>query len=211
MSQTSVLITTVVVVGFCSALILSLLGSPWSWGLAFALLAGACAAVLVRQAREIHAMRGQLGRLAATLGETSERVVSEQQTAVAEVADDVRRLRDRLLAAERLAGQSWVRLQRYDLIQRPGGFEIELFCDVCEAWRPSGVISSWEHFKRDEPFVTAEGRFILSCGHEVRADNYNARPGAKVSPTVRRLTPAVEREASEPVTAVGDAPIALSG
>jgi hypothetical protein len=206
-----VLITMVVVVGFCLALALSPLGSPWSWSVAFALLGGAGAAVLVRQEREIHSARAQVGRLAVSLGEAHDQLSGEHHAVEAELADEVRRLRDRLLAAERVAGASWVRLQRYDLIQRPGGFEIELFCDSCSAWRPSGVISTWEHFTRDEPFITAEGRFILSCGHEVRADNYNARPGTKVTPRVRRLTAAAERGEREPAAQGDGGPVALSG
>jgi hypothetical protein len=206
--KTHALIAMVVIAAFCLALALATLGSPWSWAAAVAVAAGVGAAALVMQAREIHAMRAQLARLAGAIGETKQRVSSEQQAATAELTDEVNRLRDRLRAAERVAGQAWVRLQRYDLIQRPGGFEIELLCDVCNAWRPSGVVSTWEHFKRDEPFVTAEGRFILSCGHEVRADNYNARPGAKVAPSVRKLGAPAERPARETVEP-RDAPVAL--
>jgi hypothetical protein len=189
-----VLITMVIVVGFGLALALGLLGSPWSWAAAVALLAGATAGAAVRGAHELRDTRSQLTRLGASLGEAQERAFRDHEARTAELIDEVRRLQDRLRAAERVAGESWVRLQRYDLLQRPGGFEIELFCDACNAWRPSGVISTWEHFTRDEPFVSADGRFILSCGHEVRADNYNARPGAKVAPSVRRALPAVEGE-----------------
>ncbi len=210
-SKTSVPIAIVVVATFCLAAIISLVGSPWSWATALAALAGAAAVLLLRQEREIRAIRGQIGRLGASMGETHDRVAGEHLAATAELTDEVRRLRDRLRATERVAGESWVRLQRYDLIQRPGGFEIELYCDACAAWRPSGVISTWEHFKRDEPFVTAEGRFILSCGHEVRADNYNARPGAKVAPTVRRLNPAADKTTAEPAARADDGPVALSG
>jgi hypothetical protein len=201
-SETSVLITTVVVVVFCSALVLGTLGSPWLWAIALAALAGVASGPVIRHARELHAVRAQLGRVAGALGETCERIASDQQATTAELVDEVRRLRNRLLAAERVAAESSVRLQRYDLIQRPGSFEIELFCESCNAWRPSGVISTWEHFSRDEPFVAAEGRFILSCGHEVRADNYNARPGGKMAPTVRRLSPAREDgDARQPLRA----------
>ena len=193
-SKTSVAITAVVVLGFGLALALGLLGSPWSWSAAVALLAGATAGAVVRGARELRDTRSQLARLAAGFGEAQERASREQGARTAELVEEVRRLQDRLRAAERVAGESWVRLQRYDLLQRPGGFEIELFCDVCDAWRPSGVVSTWEHFTRDEPFVSADGRFILSCEHEVRADNYKARPGTNVAPSVRRPRPGVERE-----------------
>jgi hypothetical protein len=190
--KTSVAITTVVVVGFGMALALGVLGSPWSWSAAVALLAGATAAAVFRGARELRETRSQFARLAVGFGDTQERASREQEARTAELMDEVRRLQDRLRAAERVAGESWVRLQRYDLLQRPGGFEIELFCDVCSAWRPSGVISTWEHF--DEPFVSADGRFILSCEHEVRADNYKARPGTMAAPRVRRPLPLAERE-----------------
>jgi len=159
---------------------------------------------VVRGARELRDTRSQIVRLAAGFSETQERAFSEHAATTAELIEEVRRLQDRLRVAERVAGESWVRLQRYDLLQRPGGFEIELFCDACNAWRPSGVISTWEHFTRDEPFVGAEGRFILSCGHEVRADNYKARPGAKVAPSVRRALPAIDGEP------VGRSPVSVA-
>lgn len=193
-----------VVVGFGLALGLGLLGSPWSWVSAVALLAGATAGAVVRGARELRDTRSQIVRLAAAFSETQERAASEHAATTAELIEEVRRLQDRLRVAERVAGESWVRLQRYDLLQRPGGFEIELFCAACNAWRPSGVISTWEHFTRDEPFVSAEGRFILSCGHEVRADNYKARPGAKVAPSVRRALPAIDGEP------VGRSPVSVA-
>ncbi|MGD0980523.1 MAG: hypothetical protein ABR946_03485 [Solirubrobacteraceae bacterium] len=193
-SKTSIAITAVVVVGFGLALGLGLLGSPWSWAAAVALLAGATTGAVVRGARELHDTRSQIARLAASFSDAQEQAFREHAARTAELVDEVRRLQHRLRAAERVAGESWVRLQRYDLLQRPGGFEIELFCDACNSWRPSGVISTWEHFTQDEPFVSADGRFILSCGHEVRADNYKARAGAKVAPSVRRATPAVDGE-----------------
>jgi hypothetical protein len=187
-----VAITLVVIVGFGLALSLGLLGSPWSWSAAVALLAGAAAGAVIRGARELRDTRLQLARLAAGFGEAQGRAFKEHEARTAALIDEVRRLQDRVRAAERVAGESWVRLQRYDLLQRPGGFEIELFCDACNAWRPSGVVSTWEHFTRDEPFVSADGRFILSCGHEVRADNYKARPGTKVAPSVLRALPGAE-------------------
>ncbi|HEX2703900.1 MAG TPA: hypothetical protein VHM72_10780 [Solirubrobacteraceae bacterium] len=184
----------VVVVGFGLGVALGLLGSPWSWAAAVSLLAGATAGAVVRGVRELRDTRSQIARLAASFEETQQRAFREHEATSAGLAGEVRRLQDRLRAAERVAGESWVRLQRYDLLQRPGGFEIELFCDGCNAWRPSGVISTWEHFTSDEPFVSADGRFILSCGHEVTADTYKARPGAKVAPSVRRPLPAAEAE-----------------
>jgi hypothetical protein len=175
-----------IVASFGVAVGLGLIGAPWSWAIAIALLGGVAAGAFIRQARQIDAARDQLGDLAAVLGESLERGSSEHRASMKELSVEIRRLRERLRAAERVADESWVRLQRYDLLQRPGGFEIELYCGVCKAWRPSGVISTWAHFERDDPFVTGEGRFILSCGHEVRADNYSARPGAKVAPVADR-------------------------
>jgi hypothetical protein len=211
LSETSVLVTTVVVVVFCSVLTLGTLGAVWLWAVVLAACAGIAAGPLIRQIRDLQAVRAQLGLEAAALGEACERMASDHAATTAELVDEVQRLRDRLLTAERVAAESSVRLQRYDLIQRPGSFEIELFCEACNAWRPSGVLSTWEHFKRDEPFVAAEGRFILSCGHEVRADNYNARAGAKVAPTVRRLTPPGVRAVRGPAADGGSGPVALSG
>jgi hypothetical protein len=130
-----------------------------------------------------------------TLAAVQERLESEHAT-TGELANEAEGLRDRLLSVERVAGEARERLQRYDLIQRPGGFEIELLCTECNAWRPSGVITTWEHFRRDDPFVIGGGRFILSCGHEVRVDNYVARPGAK---STRRSAGAISIETLDDV------------
>jgi hypothetical protein len=188
-----------VLVGFGLALAFAPLGAPWAWAVPIALACGPALFVARELGRRIADNRAQIARLATTLGEARQQLAGEHDIATTKLTDEVSRLRVRVAAAERLAADSAVRLRRYDLIQRPGGFEIELFCDVCGAWRPSGVISTWEHFKRDEPFVTGDGRFFLSCGHEVRADNYKARPGAKVTAAARRTLATATPQAHERV------------
>jgi hypothetical protein len=191
----------VVTAVFVLALALAPLGGPWSWAAALALVSGAAAAASIRVLRHHgQGSRAQLARLGAAIAEANERIASEN-AAHASLVVELGRLRQRLAAAERVAAESRVRLQRYDLIQRPGSFEIELYCASCNAWRPSGVISSWQQFERDDPFVSGEDRFILACAHEVRADNYIARPGTKVvtSPgRAPRRWPAPEPAASTP-------------
>ncbi len=175
-----VLIAVVCIAVFVLGVALSPLGGPWSWGIALAVVSGVAVAASLRVVRrQGHDSRAQLARLAAAVSEANERIAGEH-AASAKLAGEVGRLRERLTAAERVAAESRVRLQRYDLIQRPGSFEIELYCSSCSTWRPSGVISTWSQFERDDPFVSGDDRFILSCGHEVRADNYIARPGTKV-------------------------------
>lgn len=174
------MIAVVAVAVFGLAVALSPLGSPWSWAAALALVSAGAAGVSARVLRrQGHGARAQLARLAGAVAEANERITSEHALGE-KLAAELAGVRQRLAAAERVAAESRVRLQRYDLIQRPGSFEIELYCAACNAWRPSGVISTWSQFERDEPFVTADDRFILSCEHEVCAENYIARPGAKV-------------------------------
>ncbi|HUB76302.1 MAG TPA: hypothetical protein VL977_04560 [Solirubrobacteraceae bacterium] len=177
-------LAAVCVVLFGFALALDPLGAPWSWAIAIALLGSAGVLALVRDLRQDRGTRAQVAQLRSSL-ELAEKRIASAHGATARLAAEVERLRERLGAAERVAAESRVRLQRYDLIQRPGGFEIELYCEACNAWRPSGVISNWQQFQRDDPFVGGDGRFILSCGHEVRAENYLARPGAKMLPALR--------------------------
>jgi hypothetical protein len=169
---------------FVLAIALDPLGEPWSWAAAIALLGSGGVLALLRDVRYGRSTRAQVASLRTALSHAEKRI-SVEHAATAKLAAEVERLRVRLGAAERIAAESRVRLQRYDLIQRPGDFEIELYCDACEAWRASGVISNWQQFQRDDPFVSADGRFILQCGHEVRADNYIARPGARLAPAPR--------------------------
>ena len=59
--------------------------------------------------------------------------------------------------------------------------DVELLCPVCQEWQPSGAATTREDFESGDVFIQGKGRFVLPCGHEVMADDYEARLGPEIS------------------------------
>jgi hypothetical protein len=60
-----------------------------------------------------------------------------------------------------------------------GWHEVELLCPICEEWKRTGATTTRENFDSIDPAVLG-GQVVLSCGHEVDADDYKLRLGPVV-------------------------------
>jgi hypothetical protein len=63
-----------------------------------------------------------------------------------------------------------------------GWHEVELLCPVCQAWRHTGAATTRENFESHSPAVLG-GRVVLPCGHEVTAEDHQARFGPEIQST----------------------------
>jgi hypothetical protein len=59
-------------------------------------------------------------------------------------------------------------------------YAVEFYCPTCGDWRDTGTTTTRENFESGDPFIIGAGKFILPCGHEVMADDYESRLGAEI-------------------------------
>lgn len=66
--------------------------------------------------------------------------------------------------------------------------DIELLCPICEEWGSCGAATALENFSSPDENVSSpdgfprgEGRFVLSCGHEITAEVSDWRLGSPIA------------------------------
>lgn len=66
---------------------------------------------------------------------------------------------------------------------------VEHLCPVCKEWRPSGAATTPENFRSGGAVAQSEGRFILSCSHEVTVEANQSRLGSEIAGLGRPASP----------------------
>jgi hypothetical protein len=58
--------------------------------------------------------------------------------------------------------------------------DVELFCPVCQEWRPTGAGTTQVSFKDEHGASELQKRVLLTCGHHVMAAENQSRIGLEI-------------------------------